>query len=280
MLAVADELRAHLLVLDRGRDDAGLAVVDAGHGIIQVRQVRDTCFYGADGIVIGRVRVRDGDGALLACLAHKFRCTGQLRCDVHDADDAVAGGKELAERLKVRLAEIGGVLCALFLLAEERPLHMRAAHDGAARGALVRHAVGRGKGRSQRLIRQGQRRGGNGGDAVPGTVACHADIVVPIAVGVIRAGIAVRVDIEQAGDDIGAVQIDGVRVRLAQHTREAAVFHGEGPVLKAEFLRIDHCIAKLHGYIPPAGLRRACAAPADWPPPRTGRRGAFFHPAA
>ena len=127
---------------------------------------------------------------------------------------------------------------------------MRAAHDGAARGALVRHAVGRGKGRSQRLIRQGQRRGGNGGDAVPGTVARHADIVVPIAVGVIRAGVAVRVDIEQAGDDIGAVQIDGVRARLAQHTREAAVFHGEGPVLKAEFLRIDHCILKLHGISP------------------------------
>ena len=77
--------------------------------------MRDTCFNGADGIVVGRVRVRDGDGTLLACLAHKFRCTGQLRCDVHDADDAVADGKELAERLKVRLTEIGGVLRALSL---------------------------------------------------------------------------------------------------------------------------------------------------------------------
>ena len=73
---------------------------------------------------------------------------------------------------------------------------------------------------------------------------------------------------------------DGVRARLAQHAREAAVFHGEGPVLKAEFLRIDHCILKLHGILPPAGLRRFCAAPADWRPPRTGRHGAFSHPAA
>ena len=90
-----------------------------------------------------------------------------------------------------------------------------------------------------------------------------------------------RVDIEQAGDDIGAVQIDGVRARLAQHTREAAVFHGEGPVLKAEFLRIDHCILKLHGISPSvraqAFLRSSgrLAAATDWPTRRVFSSGSM-----
>ena len=138
VLAVADELRDHILPLGGRTDGAGLAVVDAGHSVIQVRQMAGPGGEDRRGILIAAVGMRDGDRAELRGLRGKVHCARQLRRHIHDAHQPLAGLVERAERFEVRQAEVRAVLRALFLLGEERPLHLDAHQAGAARGCAAR----------------------------------------------------------------------------------------------------------------------------------------------
>ena len=63
VLPVADQLCDDVFTFAARADWTGLAVVDAGHGVIQVRQVRRTRVKDRAGFFVGAVAVRDGDGA-------------------------------------------------------------------------------------------------------------------------------------------------------------------------------------------------------------------------
>lgn len=86
VLAVADQLRNHVFPLRTRANGAGLAVVDARHGVIQVRQVGRARAKYRRCLFIGAVRMRDRDGAELRHLLSKLDRAGQLRCHIRDAE--------------------------------------------------------------------------------------------------------------------------------------------------------------------------------------------------
>ena len=59
VLAVADEFSNNVPTLAARADRAGFAMMNAGHGIIQVRQMRRTRIENGAGIGVGAVCVRD-----------------------------------------------------------------------------------------------------------------------------------------------------------------------------------------------------------------------------
>ncbi len=221
------------------------------------------------GVLIAAVGVRDGDRAELRGLLGKVRRARQLRRHVHDAHQSLAGLVQRAERLEVRQAEVRAVLRALFLLGEERPLHLDANQAGTAGvfcTVIVRRRAERAR---EHVIRQRHRRGSERRDTVLCQIARHRPDAVRVAVGKIRAGVAVVVDINQAGDHACAAKIRARRVgTLRQDLAEPPVLDGECAADKA-LRRENFCMFKQHR-----------EPPADWPRPSTGRRGGISHPAA
>ena len=65
-----------------------MAVMDAGHGVIEVRQMACARVKDGGGFVIGAARVRDGDGAELRGLCSEVNCAGQLCGDIRNADES------------------------------------------------------------------------------------------------------------------------------------------------------------------------------------------------
>ena len=72
VLTVADQLCDDVFTFAARADWTGLAVVDAGHGVIQVRQVRRARVKDSAGFFVGAVRMRDRDGAELRRLFSKL----------------------------------------------------------------------------------------------------------------------------------------------------------------------------------------------------------------
>ena len=131
VLAVADQLRDHSFTLTARADGTGLAVVDAGHGVVEMRQVGRARVKDRAGFFVGAVGVRDGDGAELGRFFGKFHRTGQLRCHIRDAEKTLGSVIKPFERGKIRLSQVRAVLRALFLFREERSLHVDAHEMGA-----------------------------------------------------------------------------------------------------------------------------------------------------
>ena len=268
MVSVADQLRRHVLPLRGRTDGAGMPVVDGGHGVIEMGQVDSARVKHGGSLLIGGVGVRHGDGTPRRRTAGKVRRALQLRRDVHDTQQPLRCVVQPRKGGVVRQAEIGGVLCALPLLGEKRPLHVDACQPGAAlrRGAVQPYR--RVERRLQHVVGQCHGRGCKGCDAVSGEVGGHLHKAVVIAVGEVRAGVAVGVDIHQTGDDIRAVQVDGRLIRrLPQYAGEAPVLHGEAAGDKAP-VHENMAICKSH-LTPPAG----------WLPPWTAPPGGIAHPA-
>ena len=231
VLTVTDQLRDHVFTFTARANGAGLAVVDARHGVIQVRQMGRTRVKDRAGFFVGAVGVRDGDRAELGRFFGKFDRTGQLCCHVRNADKALGDVIKPFECSKVRLSQVRAVLRALFLFGEERPLHLDAHETGTALRLLVSEPDCRFVRRFQHVIGQCHGRGREAGHAVLREIACHFDKAVVIAVGKIRAGIAVIVDIDQSGDDILVVQVDAALCGdRGQYLGKSSVFRAEGAV--------------------------------------------------
>ena len=228
VVSVADQLGGDALPLGGRADGAGVPVMDAGHGVEQVRQVGSARVKDGGSLLIAGVGMGHGDGTLLRRAAGKFHRAGQLRGHVRDPQQALRRVIQAGKGVVVRQSEIGGVLRALFLLGEEGALHLDAHQTGAARRGGLMEPHCRAEGRFQHVI--GQRHGGGreGGHAVLCQIGGHFHKAVIVAIGEIRAGVAVGVDIHQTGDHIRAVKIDALPVcRFRQHTGEPAMRHGE-----------------------------------------------------
>ena len=116
MDAVADQLGADLAALRSCANDAGLAVMDGRHGVVQVRQMGHARINGSLGRVVVRVRVGDGYRTVVFGLTDKFHRALQLRRHVHDTHQTLGTVVESLECRIVRIAQVGAVLGALFLL--------------------------------------------------------------------------------------------------------------------------------------------------------------------
>ena len=235
MQAVADDLRPDIFVLHGGRDDTGVAVVDAGHGVVQVGQVGDAGVNGGLGVVVVGIGVGDGHGAKLLGLFHEFGSTGQLRGDVHNPHQPITALVQCLEALEVRLLQVVGILCAPLFVGEVGAFHLNAHDPGAAFGGFLLQFLAGGEGLCQHLIGQGHGGRGEGGNAAAGVEPGHGLQTLVIAVGKVGAGVAVAVDFDEAGDDGGTLQVDGIGRNLAgQNRAEQAVLHLKGTGMEPE----------------------------------------------
>ena len=185
------------------------------------------------GFLIGAVRVRDGHSAELRGFFRELDRAGQLRGNVRDTEQTFGGIIQAFKRGVVRQAEIACVLRALFLLGEERPFHVDAHEPRTALGRGFFERSGSFVRGFEHVVGQRHGRGGEARDAVRSEILCHFDKTVVVAVGKVRAGIAVVVDIHQTGDHILPVQVDPVSGGIGENFRETPVFHAERAALKA-----------------------------------------------
>ena len=109
VLAVADQLGSHSFAFAARADGAGLAVVDAGHGVVQVRQMARACVKDGGSLFIRAVGVRDGDRAELTCKLREFHRAGQLRSHVRNADEALGHVIKPFKRAEIRIFQIRAV---------------------------------------------------------------------------------------------------------------------------------------------------------------------------
>jgi len=182
VLSITDQLRDHVFTFAARANGTGLAVVDAGHCVIQVRQVGRARIEYRRRFLIGAVGVRDGDGAELGRFFGKFHRTGQLCCHVRDTDEPFGSVIKLLERRKIRISQIRAVLRALFLLGEERSLHLDAHEMGTALRLRLFKLHSRFVRRLQHVVGQRHGRGREARHAVLCEIARHFDKSVIVAV--------------------------------------------------------------------------------------------------
>ena len=186
-------------------------------------------------VVVVRVRVCYGYGAQFGCLFREFRRAGKLRSHVHNPDQAAAAVVELFEALKIRLLQVVRVLGAPLLIGEVGAFHLDAHEPGGALLGLVRHCPGGGEGLLQYVVGQGHGGGGKGGDTNLGVPPGHGPQTLQAAVGEVRAGVAVAVDIHQAGDDRSAAQVHRVLGDgIGQNPAKTAVLYLKGAGMEPE----------------------------------------------
>ena len=137
MDTIADKLRLHPLALAGRADDPGLSVMNRRHGIVQMGQMPGASLKHRQRMLIIRIRVGNGDITQFLSLGGKLHRSRQLRCDVHDLNEAAAALLQLPKRCKIRVLQVSAVLRALFLLAEKRPLHLDAPEGSAARRRFI-----------------------------------------------------------------------------------------------------------------------------------------------
>ena len=226
VVAVADDLCLDISVLHCGGDNTGIAMVDTGHGVVQVGHMGGTGIKSGLGIVIAGIGVGYGYGAEFFCLGHKFCGTGQFGSHVHNADQALAAVVQGLEAFKVGLLQIVGILSATLLVGEVGAFHLDAHEPGETLRRFLCQLQGGGKGLFQNIIGKGHGGGGEGGDAAFCVVGGHGLQTLIIAVGEVRTGVAVAMDFHQTGDDGGTLQIDGIiRYVFRENGPKQAVFH-------------------------------------------------------
>ena len=115
MKPVADQLREDSVHFRCGPDYTRIAVMNRGHGVVQVRQMAGACLINGMGIVIIGIRMRNGNGTELPGLPGKGNCPVELRREIHDPDQPAAAIVQLPECFKIRAAQVASILCAFFL---------------------------------------------------------------------------------------------------------------------------------------------------------------------
>ena len=116
MNPVRNELNCHTVIFRCGRNDAGLSMVDAGHGVIEVGDVGSAFFDGLPGRLIVCRRVGNGNDCILLRLFDEVHGARKLRGNVAETDGLAGSLIQTGKHLIIRVVEIGRILGpALFL---------------------------------------------------------------------------------------------------------------------------------------------------------------------
>ena len=250
MVAVADQLSPNARSLHSGGNHAGSPVRNGGHGIVQVGQMPGPGIEHRPGMVIVGIRMGNGDGAELGGLLGEFLCTGELRSHVHDLHQAVAALPQLPEALKIRVLQIVRVLGAALLIGKVGSLHLNAPQDAQALRLFLFQLNSRGEGLLQNIIGQGHGGRCKGGHAVLGIEGCHFFQALIVAVGKVRAGVAVAVNFHQAGDYGSALEVYRVRWDIPRKNRaKLSVLHFESAGTELEIRAKNPCIFVKHEHL-------------------------------
>ena len=111
------------------------------HGIVQMGQVPGASLKHRQRMLIIRIRVGNGDITQFLSLGGKLHRSRQLRCDVHDLNEAAAALLQLPKRCKIRVLQVSAVLRALFFSLKNGPsiwMPRRAAQPAGASSTRVR----------------------------------------------------------------------------------------------------------------------------------------------
>ena len=131
MKTVTDYLSVYPFILASCYYGAGLAVMNAGHSVVQMGKMSHTGVDSGFCLIVAAVGVGDRDSAVLRGFSDKLKCAGELRGYIHDFNQSAAAVIQLPEGVIVRESQISGVLGALPGLTEEWPLHVDPADGGA-----------------------------------------------------------------------------------------------------------------------------------------------------
>ena len=202
--AVADELRLDAGGVKGGADDAGGAVVEGRHSVVEVGGMGGARRESGHGGVVVRHGVTHGDrDAHFRGGADELHGAGLLRGNRYQLYTALRGLLEATEHGHIRVVEEVGVLGAFFRRGEEGAFQMGAHYLGAAG---VFRPVGRGvfaDGR-QLVLRQRHAGGADVGDALAQLIVGNALQALRCGVAEILAHAAVEMHVHQAGDHIAA----------------------------------------------------------------------------
>ena len=141
--AVGDHLARDVGPLEDRRQRPGVAMVQRGHGVEQVSDVRDTRVETLHRLVVCRVRMSErGDRFVVHEGLDDVRAAGQLRRHGHHPEAVAEQGINVAQGEKRRLRDARRQDHAPFLEGDERPLQVHAEQVGPAEvaaGALGGH---------------------------------------------------------------------------------------------------------------------------------------------
>ena len=216
-----------------------------------------------------------GYGAQLAGFGCELRRAGQLGSHVHNGDQAAAAVVKGLEALEIRIFQIVRVLRAPLLVGKVGALHLDAPQHRAALRLFLLQLYRRGKGLGQHLIGQGHGGRRKGGHAAACIKTSHLLQTFVIPIGEVRAGVAVAVDIDHAGDNGCTLQIHGIIGDISrQDCTENAVLHLEGAMVKPKIRTINsgvgiehitHSLSAFAGSIPPPYFLKTGSDTSDQP---------------
>ncbi len=248
MDAVGDQLDVGRVVEQGGHGDARRAVVDAAHGVEEVRRRSRAGREAAVRLLEGRRRMteRDGDAAI-AEPADELGRARQLRRDRHQSE-AIDERLERRERHVRGHQEVGRVVGTPPHGGEERPLQVEAQRLGAV-GRAVREPSPDALGEGDQLV---QRRGHGGrqerGHAATQEPPGHAVERVAVAHRVVAAP-AVDVEVDEARrDERAALRWLVVEGRPPRSTRPRRDRAAHDPIVEHEPAADDR--RRLHRHRP------------------------------
>ncbi len=238
--AVVDQLDRDPVVLQESGDGAGGAVAERWHRVEEVGGDRGARVDGRDGLLVRGVGVADRrDHAVLGQKAYRVQAAGQLRGQREHLRLAPGRVEQCADLRGVRVAqEVLGV-GALAAGGDERALEVDAG-DLALLGEFAQQARAPG----EEVHVTGDGGGEQGGRAVLAVRVDALEDVVDRPGGEGGSASAVVVEVDEAGDDVVAGDVDGLGV-LRGRVADAGAVDDQLPVVD-RFCGEDHCRTGQH----------------------------------
>ena len=222
MHAVGDDLGRDALGLSTGGNGAGLAVMEGRHCVEEVRHVARAGLKSVLGRVIVGAHVGEGDAHFVVHLTNEVEVARLLGGHVHKLDTAMSRLLQLGELLDARRAHVLGVLGTHFVGRDVGALHVHTDKLGFANLGLKDTDVAHDG--HQTVVWQGHRSGADGCDAALCLVGCHAMQALSACIGQVIAHAAMKVQVDEAGDDItiACVKLDTFAGAIFFGNRRAA----------------------------------------------------------
>ena len=101
VVAIADDFCLDIFILHTGGDHTGIAVMDGRHGVVKMGQVGSTGLESHSSIFISSIGVGNGYSAKRFGFFNEFFRTGQLRSQVHNANQTLAAIVKRLEAFKI-----------------------------------------------------------------------------------------------------------------------------------------------------------------------------------
>ena len=205
MHPIRDQFDHNFIMVSRRSNDAGRAVRQGGHRIIQVGNLPRATAEGFAGCIVIRLRMCDRQTDLARQGFDGLHCSRQFGRQVAQFEQTVRLLLQAPEHLRIRCVQVSSILCSFFGRRDERTLHIDADERGSALLRAVRCSRLRDPGKLFFRISHGRR--ADGGNAVLRLIVRDRRDCLLRAVTEVIAHTAVKVQIHQAGHSVQPAHI-------------------------------------------------------------------------